>query len=108
MTQPEVRTDADAASGIGCMVRFVWLASHVALLVLAGFIFRDHAQPLSLQSGLYWGTVLACLGLYYWEIQAYGATTMDGKPATVESWKRYAVRLVALAAVLWAGATFAG
>lgn len=104
MEHLENEADADTASGVGCMVRFVWLVGHVAMLVIAGFIFRDDAKTLSLLSALFWGTALACVGLHYLEIKAFGASTMDGKPANVATWRRYTVRLVGLASLLWAGA----
>jgi hypothetical protein len=57
---PEVhaKDDAAPANASGCMVRVAWLASNVAVVIIAGLILREKPGPLSLLSAVYWGNVV--------------------------------------------------
>jgi hypothetical protein len=91
-------TEQDAS---GCFIRVLWLASNVALLVIAALIARDGAGVLSIASGVFWATVALASGLHYLEVKRLDGATLAGKPATVGSWRRYSLRLVAIAAAMW-------
>jgi len=50
---------------------------------------------------LYWFTVGCLLAARYVDIRSLGGRTADGAPATMGHWRRYAVVLVVVSAVLW-------
>lgn len=106
-TSLEERTDAlqgkDVMSGKSLLARLFWLAGgNLALLAVAALILRDDHAVLSAMSLAYWTIVAALAGVRYLDVARLGGMTSDGKPATMTDFRRYAVKLLAIAAALWA------
>jgi hypothetical protein len=98
---PATKSVPEPENASGCFVRVAWLASNVALIALAATIAREKPGALSVTSGVFWGTVGLAIGLHYVEVTRLRANTLAGKPATMASWRRYSLGLLAVAGLLW-------
>lgn len=86
----------------GCLLRLFWTAvGNLALLALVFSISRQHG--FTLFDGVYWVVVVALAGARYLEITRFGGLTVEGMPATMQHFRRYATRLFLVALVLWIG-----
>jgi hypothetical protein len=74
-------------------------AGNVALLALAWLIFQQHR--FSLLDGAYWGVVALLAGARHLDIARFGGTTVEGTPAAIQHFRRYALGLLFAAAALW-------
>lgn len=93
----------------GCMLRLYWLVvAPVALLGLAASLAKTGAGPLSAASAVYWAVAAGALLVRYLDIFRFQGETVDGKPASRADWRGFAIRLVAVAVVLWAAALGVG
>jgi hypothetical protein len=89
----------------GCLTRVVWLtAAPLSLLLLGVLIARKGNGALSAESIAYWVIVMVALGVRYLDIVRFRGETIDGAPASQQDWRRYRVRLPAVALVAWAAA----
>jgi hypothetical protein len=95
------KNEVVAEDASGCFVRVLWLASNLALVLIAALILRDDPGALSLVSAAFWAAVALAIGLHYFEVTRLRAATLSGKPATLASWRRYSLRLVVVAAGIW-------
>ena len=85
----------------GCLLRLFWMAfGNLALLALAALIFEHKA--FSMFDAIYWLLVIALAAARYVDIRRFNGLTVDGEPATATHLRLYLIKLVALAAVLWA------
>lgn len=92
----------DKISGAGLLARLFWLVGgNLALLGAAAVILRDDLAALSWMSLLFWLFAGALIGVRYLDVTRLGGLTSDGKPATLADFRRYGVKLLAFAAVLW-------
>jgi hypothetical protein len=75
-------------------------AGNVGLLALAWLICQRHR--FSLLDAAYWAVVAVLAGARYADITRFGGTTVEGAPATMRDFRRYAVGLLLAGAALWA------
>jgi hypothetical protein len=86
---------------LGAVIRLVWLAvGNAALLFLAVAIAQRRAL-LALDL-TFWAIVVGLVVLRYIDITRFGGLTTDGKPASLQHWRRYLVLLLLVAGGLWA------
>lgn len=86
----------------GCLLRLFWMAiANVGLLVL--ILSISSQSGFTLLDGLYWVIVAAGVGARYVDISRFGGLTVDGTPASMTHFRRYAVRLFLVALGLWIG-----
>jgi len=72
---------------------------NAALLALAWLIFQQHRfSPLD---GAYWVVAGLLVGARYVDITRFGGATVDGAPATMRHFHRYALGALVAAAALW-------
>ncbi|MCA9518356.1 MAG: hypothetical protein KC635_25655 [Myxococcales bacterium] len=111
MAAPEAVTAAPGApakgSGVGLLMRLFWMFfGNIALIGVAGLLFRDDGEQLVELSVLYWVVVGAIIGSRWLDIFRFGGRTTEGEPATPAHLKKHATVLVPLALVVWAVAAF--
>ena len=95
-----VRADGNAST----LLRLGWmLAGNAVLAFLATLILISPAWTMTLRDVLYWLTVAGLIALRYADIYHHHGQTADGEPATPRHFKRYAIGLVVVAALVWAG-----
>jgi hypothetical protein len=86
----------------GCLLRLFWtVAGNLALLAMVFSISTQ--QGFTLFDGVYWVVVTALVGARYLEITRFGGLTVEGTPATMTHFRRYATRLFLVALGLWVG-----
>ena len=101
--------DQEYDSLSGCLLRLFWFFLGNAALVLVAVQLL--LQPRGWFSGLdavYWSVVVLILAARYADIRYYKGTTAEGKPFTLEDWRRYAFILVLSASVAWLTVHFLG
>jgi hypothetical protein len=97
---PSQDPQQDAPSG--CLFRLFWMIlGNMALLAVAGQLLTC---PRGWFSGLdvaYWSVVALLIAARYADIRYCKGTTGEGKPCTLEDWRRYAVIVVLSTGVVW-------
>jgi hypothetical protein len=73
---------------------------NLGLLAVAAMIFERNA--LSVFDALYWLLVIALAAARTVDVRRFNGLTVDGEPATAVHLRLYLVKLLILAAVLWA------
>ena len=108
MSKPESTPSIpESSAGLGCLVRLAWaLVGHGIILLSLVYIFERGGGRFALGApdAVFWAAVMGCLGVRYLDISHFAGRTATGQPATSADWRRYAVILVVVAAVLWGGA----
>jgi len=83
----------------------VWIFGGIALIYVALFIAQGKGTALT--ALLMIVMTLALILVRFADIKFLGGETLDNKPATLKHWRRYAVMIAIVAAVLYAFAKFA-
>jgi hypothetical protein len=99
----EQRPHAQYDSMQGCLLRLFWTAAGNMVLVALLLAISRHQGFSGFDAG-YWIVVAALAGARYREITRFAGTTIQGAPATVTDFRRYATVLALVALGLWAGA----
>jgi hypothetical protein len=86
----------------GCLLRISWMmVGNVVLLFCAYGITEHRSGVLSIADAFYWTLVGSLLAARYIDIRYLYGLTVDGDPASLDDWRRYAVFLVLVATGLW-------
>lgn len=96
-------------SPAGCLLRLFWLLLGNAALVLV--VLQLLLHPGGWFSGLdavYWSVVVLIVAARYADICYYKGTTAEGKPSTLEDWRRYTFIIVLSASAAWLTVHFLG
>ena len=84
-------------SGSGLLIRLYWLFfCNVVLIFILAFIIEKHPQFPSLLDAAYLAALSSLIIIRYVDIRFFDGQTGEGKPATIDNWRRYAL-LVGLA-----------
>ena len=98
MAQSPVPQDSHA----GCLFRLFWMgAGNVILFLCLTYIFHNRVRGLAPVDLGYWLTVVAMVAARWVDIRSYHGDTVTGEPATLSHWRKYAVRLIVGALVVW-------
>ena len=96
------QTPVPQNSSAGCLIRLFWMgAGNVILFLCLTCIIHTHACTLVLVDLYYWLTVVAMVAVRWVDIHSYHGDTVTGEPATLAHWRKYAVRLVVGAMIVW-------
>jgi hypothetical protein len=97
-----VNHKTSAGSGGSLGLRLVWtiVGNAAALFALVGIVVRREMLP-STMDALYWGFVALVIGARFLDVRRYGGTTADGGPATLATWRRFALTVLAVALGAW-------
>ena len=106
MTTEHAKEAQRTMAGSGCVIRLAWMAiGHVVLFFAIIFIVRDNPGIASAYDAVFWGGVLAILGLRYIDIKwLNGLTATGNEPASMTHWRKHALLLLIIGLVLWLGA----
>jgi hypothetical protein len=105
MERPAESERSNRIAVAGLAARLFWMgAGNFGLIVLAIFIGQNKPIPYYLTDLLFWAVVMLLLLARYLDIAHLQGTTVYSEPATMAHWRRYAMGLVVLAVVVWAGA----
>jgi hypothetical protein len=91
---------APASSGARVALRLVWMGLGNLVLAAAAILIMQRGGY-SWRDVLFWGTAFGLVAVRGVDITVFGGTTADYRPATSRDLRRYAVRILALAAVVW-------
>jgi hypothetical protein len=101
---PGDRSDTDQPT-MGELLRMFWLVwGNAGLLLTVGMICREPAWTFSALDAVFWGLVIALLAARFFDITRFRGVTASNEPANTGHWLRYALKLVLISALLWAGA----
>ena len=86
----------------GCLLRIFWMIIGNAILLSCAYgIVQHRSSPLSVADAFYWAIVGSLLAARYVDIRYLYGLTVEGDPASMADWRRYAVFLVLVATGLW-------
>jgi hypothetical protein len=92
-------------SGVGCLVRFLWMAVGNGVLgILLVFIAQRKGFVLGFIDALFALTVLVLIGLRWLDVSRLNGQTVEAEPATLAHWRRYALGLAGVALMCWLAA----
>ncbi|MCY2930026.1 MAG: hypothetical protein NTV86_11135 [Planctomycetota bacterium] len=100
-TNPPPQTQPpEQMTGGGCLLRLSWmLVGHGVLLVSAILIARHTSSLFSLADAVFWAAAVVTPLLRRVDVVRFAGRTVDGRPATLGDWRRYATRLLPAAAM---------
>ena len=99
--QPEYQSPA------GCLPRLFWMGLGNIALVMAALLVNKSAGW-SIADVAFWLTVGLLICARYIDIVRYQGMTVEGEPATTAHFRRYALMLVPVSAVVWSVARLLG
>ncbi len=84
----------------GCFCRLIWMLVGIVALLFLGIeiVRRPGFSGVDAAAG---AVVAGMILARFVDVRYLNGQTADGKPATMADWRRYSVRLAALALVLW-------
>jgi hypothetical protein len=109
MTEPTPATPSKQDTMAGCLLRFTWMAlGNLVLFFLAIFIAQSDGWQPTWRDAAFVAVTLAMIAVRFVNIRLFEGKDAEGKQATMVDWRRYAVRLIAVAAGLLLLAHLAG
>ena len=93
----------------GCLLRIFWMMiGNIFVFLCAVAIVQSSTGFFSTADAFYWAFVASLAAARYVDIRYYHGATAEGNPATLADWRRYTLRLVAVAGVGWLAIHAAG
>jgi len=103
----ENQTSVATPTPAGCLLRMVWMLVGNGALYLSLVLIAANKAPLpSSLDAIAALAVLVMLVARRVDITRFGGRTVQDEPATLAHWRRYAMKLTAIAGVSWALAHF--
>jgi len=94
---------------LGCLARLGWMVALPAALILSAYALAEGrtvagvSPPVTLVAA-----VVLAVAVRWADVVLLGGRTADGEPATLASWRRYALVVTVAGAVLWLVGTIVG
>jgi len=85
----------------GCLLRVYWMLLGNAVVALCAYAITQAEGMLTAADAAYWLAAGAVIGARYVDVHYLGGTTAEGEPPTPKDWRRYALGVLGVAAVLW-------
>ncbi len=109
MASPSTPTSAQPSTGVGCLLRLVWMIVGNVALATSGLVAARAGRLTPVPAdAVFWCAVALMIGARYLDITHYRGATSDGHPATLSDWRRYAIKLPLIAGAAWAIARVVG
>lgn len=102
-TNPKPSTEPESESGRGCLpalVRLVWIFGGIVLIYCALFIAQRKGGAIADLALLF--LALGIILVRFIDIKYLKGETMDNQPATIKHWRRYALKILIAAGLLYA------
>ena len=77
---------------------------NLVLLFIVIYILKSRRAGLSVFDGIYWGVVFLIISVRYIDIAKLEGLTSEGKPATIDSWRKYSIEILAVTLLVWLAA----
>jgi hypothetical protein len=101
MTEPTTATPSKQDTMTGCLLRLTWMAGgNLALFFVAIAIAQSDGWQPTWRDAAFVAVALALIAVRLVDIRMFEGRDTEGKPATMANWRRYAVRLIAVAVSL--------
>jgi hypothetical protein len=102
---PHSKISSQSSSLWAAVTRLFWMFLGSGILIGLGlYIAFNTGKSVLVPSCLYWLNIVLMILVRFIDIRFLSGQTIDGEPATMQNWKRYAITLSVVAAVLWVGA----
>lgn len=98
--QEPLAPPASQGGCLGLLVRLVWMFFGNAALVLIAVHIAQRGS-FSALDGVFWGVVVAMIGLRFLDVTRLGGLTAEGAPASMRDWQRYAAYTLVAALLLY-------
>ncbi len=87
------------------LVRFLWMfLGTFTLMICAAAIFMGESTSTKVPDTIFWCVVPSMIIVRFLDIKFLNGQTVTGQPAAFSHWRRYAVLLIIIAAIIWAAA----
>lgn len=86
---------------LGLVTRIVWVAVAPGAMLLVAVAVMERQLGLSYLDAIYWAAALLMIGARLLDVTRLGGTTSDGHPATMATWRRFALVVAGAAVALW-------
>jgi hypothetical protein len=86
---------------LGCLLRLFWMMIGNGVLFLVGVQLIQSDQHLSGLDAAFWLILLLTVGARFIDIRYFAGTDGFGVPSTLSDWRRYAIKMVSLAGIVW-------
>lgn len=97
----EGQADRRPPSTLSVLARIYWmLFGYFPIAVSAASAAGVPEFPAPIDA-LYWASVVVLIGVRYWDVARLGGETADGDPATIQHWRRFSLRAIGFALLLW-------
>ena len=105
MSDP-IKQPIDKQSGIlALLVRPFWMFfGNFILMICAAHIFMGESSSTRTSDLIFWCAVAAMIIVRFLDIKFLGGQTTTGGPASIKHWRRYAIVLAVISAVIWTAA----
>lgn len=103
MANPNPQTSVNSESKGGCLsiiVRLSWIFGGIAVLIYCAVFIAMGKNP-GLADLIYWLIAVTIVLVRFVDIKFLKGETLDSKPATLKDWRRYSVRLLLAAGLLY-------
>jgi hypothetical protein len=93
---------------LALLARPFWMfLGNFALMISAVNIFISESSSTRTSDTIFWFAVSAMIIVRFLDIKFLDGLTADGKPASLRHWRRYAIALIVISAVVWSAAHIA-
>ena len=90
---------------LAILARTFWMfLCNFALMVCAANIFMGESKSTRTSDIIFWCVVPAMIIVRFLDIKFLDGQTATGEPATLAHWRRYAVLLIVISAIIWSAA----
>jgi hypothetical protein len=99
----------DKQSGIlAILARIFWMfIGNFTLMICAANIIMGESNSTRTSDIIFWCVVLAMITVRFLDIKFLDGQTSTGEPASIKNWRKYAILLAIIAAVIWSAAHMA-
>jgi hypothetical protein len=102
MSAPINQTTDKQRGTLALLARIFWMAlGNFALLICAANIFMGESSSTRVSDIIFWSVVPAMIIVRFLDIKFLDGQTTTGEPATLSHWRKYAVLLIIISAIIW-------
>jgi hypothetical protein len=94
---------ADKQRGISALLlRTFWMfLGNFALMICAANIFMGEGESTRTSDIIFWCAAASMIIVRFIDIKFLDGQTAAGEPASIKHWRRYAVLLIVISAIIW-------
>jgi hypothetical protein len=105
MSAPTNKTIEKQSGILAVLARIFWMAlGNFALMICAANIIMGEGGSTRIPDIIFWCVVPVMIIVRFLDIKFLDGQTATGKPATLSQWRKYAVMLIIISAIIWSAA----